>query len=613
MRSLVFATLVVPACGGSKREFSRLGQGGESTLAEGGSDPLPGSSDRTAGQVSASGNSSGGTSGNGSGESTSVVEPCSLAGELRCVGDAQAERESCANGVWAPSDSCKNGETCDSRDGSCGQVLAECLGKLPAERSCEKNVLFECGPDLQTRTSVQCEGACMEDSFSATCIPPACGDGMRTADEHCDDSGTLNGDGCSSACKLEPVAVVAGGQQTCALSSNGDLRCWGDNAFGELGLGDTRSRGARSADLGAGLPAPDLGAHTVLRVAVGVDHACAILDDSTVRCWGSNVAGALGIGDTENRGDNAEEMGTALPPTSLGGSGKAVELAAGARHTCAVLSGGRVKCWGDNSYGQLGIGSTDARGDQPGEMGDTLPAVNLGPGRTAKQLSLGVSHSCAVLDTEVVKCWGNNDHGQLGRGDLDARGDDEMDMTMLTPIDLGSGVLVRVVAAGWNHTCALLSDGTIKCWGANDVGQLGLGDTLARGDEAGEMGAALPPVNLGRNATAITAGHNHTCALLDDNTVKCWGGNGLGQLGLGDTQHRGDAPNELGARVDFGEGHGVQRLSAGRAHTCALLDVGSLRCWGNNSTGQLGVGTLLSHGAAPGTMGAKLPAVNVEF
>jgi len=563
------------------------------------------------------GASAGGTASGGAVAATggSVNEACSAEGTFRCIGDAQAARESCSRSVWAAGASCASGETCDSRSGACGKVLAECMGRRPAERYCLNNALIECGPDLQTKTSMTCTGRCIEGSTGAGCASPACGDSVRTADERCDDGNTANGDGCSGACKLEPFAVVAGGQQSCALTSTGVMRCWGDNVAGELGLGDKRARGTRSSDLGAALPAPDLGAHTVQRVALGLDHACAILEDATVRCWGSNLAGRLGQGDTTNRGDDPNEMGATLPVTMLGGSGKSIEIAAGEAHTCAILSGGRVKCWGDNSFGQLGIGNKNAQGDQPAEMGDTLPAVDLGPGRTATQLSLGVSHSCAVLDTELVKCWGNNEHGQLGRGDVDARGDDDGEMGMLTPIDLGSGVLVRAVAAGWNHTCALLKDGTVKCWGANDLGQLGLGDTQARGDGPGEMGTALSAVNLGRSAVAISAGYNHTCALLDDKTVKCWGGNGLGQLGLGDTQHRGDAADELGARlsgVDLGA-RSVRSLSAARAHTCALLEGGSLRCWGNNASGQLGIGNVESHGAAPNTMGNALPAVNLEF
>jgi cysteine-rich repeat protein len=572
------------------------------------------------------GSGSGGGSGGGGGSSLSTggmqplesdggspSESCENEGAFRCMGEAQTGRETCAKGIWSAGASCASDETCTAASGTCGKILAECTGRRAGERYCQSNALVECGPDLQTKTTMACSGKCAEDSGSSACVPPACGDGVRTSDEACDDGNTTSGDGCSAACKLEPVEVISGGQQACALATTGALRCWGDNASGELGLGDKRSRGTLSTDMGAALKGPDLGSHTVKRVATGLDHTCAILDDSSLRCWGSNGSGRLGQGDTTNRGDDSGEMGAALPVTSLGNGITVADVAAGETHTCAILTGGRVKCWGDNTYGQLGIGSTDAQGDQAGEMGDTLPAVNLGPGRTAKQISLGVGFTCVVLDTELVKCWGNNDHGQLGRGDLDARGDDPSEMGSLTPIDLGSGVLVRTVAAGWNHTCALLKDGSVKCWGANDLGQLGLGDTRQRGDEPGEMGTALGSVNLGRSAIAIAAGYNHTCALLDDKTVKCWGGNGLGQLGLGDTNHRGDAPDELGAKVDLGSGANVRSLRAGKTHTCALLEGGTLRCWGNNAVGQLGVGSTTNHGATSGTMGSALPAVNLEF
>jgi E3 ubiquitin-protein ligase HERC3 len=147
---------------------------------------------------------------------------------------------------------------------------------------------------------------------------------------------------------------------------------------------------------------------------------------------------------------------------------------------------------------ELGLGDTSDRGDEPLEMGDDLPAVDLGTDRTARALAAGAEHTCALLDDGTVKCWGSNFVGQVGLGDIDHRGDGPLEMgDNLPAVDLGTGRTAQALAAGEYHTCALLDDGTVKCWGGNDYGELGLGDTNGRGDAPGEMGDALPAINLG--------------------------------------------------------------------------------------------------------------------
>ena len=336
------------------------------------------------------------------------------------------------------------------------------------------------------------------------------------------------------------------------ILDDGSVKCWGHNGRGQLGYGDTQSRGDGADEMGDNLPTVDLGlGRSAKFIASGGEHTCAILEDGGVKCWGRNDEGQLGYGDIQHRGDGAGEMGDNLEAVYFTPTVKTI--AAGRTHTCALLYDGSVKCWGGNTKGQLGLGDTQNRGAGAGEMGDNLPTVDLGPGRSAKSIATRHEHVCAILDDDSVKCWGGNDYGQLGYGDTQNRGDCDT----LPAIDLASGRSAKFIAAGGYHTCAILDDGSVKCWGRNYYGQLGYGDTQNRGDGAGEMGDNLPSVDLGpgRSAKFISASKLHTCVQLDDGSVKCWGGNNYGQLGLGNTQNRGDAPHQMGddlTAVDLG-------------------------------------------------------------
>ena len=156
----------------------------------------------------------------------------------------------------------------------------------------------------------------------------------------------------------------------------------------------------------------------------GSAQSCFMLDNGSVKCWGKNNLGQLGLGDTINRGDNSSEMGDNLTAIDLGNGRTATAIAAGNHHTCAILDNASIKCWGSNASGQLGLGNTSNRGDNSSEMGDNLTAIDLGNGRTAKAIATGDSHTCAILDNASIKCWGSNASGQLGLGDDDNRGDE---------------------------------------------------------------------------------------------------------------------------------------------------------------------------------------------
>ena len=356
------------------------------------------------------------------------------------------------------------------------------------------------------------------------------------------------------------------------------------------------------------------------RLASGAKHTCVILEDDTVKCWGEGDNGRLGYGDTSDRGDSAGEMGDDLPAVDLGTGKTAKQLTAGGTHTCVILDDDTVKCWGNNQYGKLGyIGETDNRGDASGEMGDDLLTVDLGSGKTAKQLATGMDHTCAILNDDTVKCWGRNDKGQLGYEDTTHRGSKAGDMgDDLPTVDLGTGKTAKQITAGLLRTCVILNDDTVKCWGRNNYGQLGYEDTDQRGDGADEMGDDLPAVDLGTGKTAkqISSGPEHTCAILNDDTVKCWGWGYLGVLGYEDYMNkRGDGADEMGddlPAVDLGTGYTAKQIVAGQGYTtCVILNDDKMKCWGHNGYGQLGIEDNHNRGDHANEMGDDLPVIDL--
>ena len=245
-------------------------------------------------------------------------------------------------------------------------------------------------------------------------------------------------------------------------------------------------------------------------------------------------------------------------------------LATGAEHTCAVTSAGGVQCWGNNNVGQLGTGTMTA---------SPLPTDVLGLDRRIAAVAAGAWHSCALTTTGGVICWGDNLNGQLGNGKT----------TIATaPVDvvgLTSGVVA--IAAGSFHTCALTDTGGVKCWGSNHYGQLGDGGTTDRTTPVDVIG-------LTGGVRAITAGSGHSCAVIDDDTAKCWGANWLGQLGKGNTSSQ---PSPVPTTVT-GLNPGVSMISAGGNTTCAVVS-GGAQCWGNGRDGQLGNGASLIYKTTP--------------
>ena len=339
-------------------------------------------------------------------------------------------------------------------------------------------------------------------------------------------------------------AISGGDYSTCALVRGQAVDCWGDAAYGQLGDGRHASS-LTPVHVNLGKQAESL--------AVGGSHACALLSNRTVACWGANVHGELGDG---SRTDSAT-------PVPVDGIRDAAAIASGVAHSCAVVAGG-VRCWGSNSNGQLGDGTTND---------SDRPVAVQGLHGTVRAIAAGLAHTCALLADGSVACWGSNANGELGNG---------------TTVDSSTAVAVTglsgpaaAIDAGDAHTCALIQDGTVQCWGWNIEGQLGNGG-------GSDSDTPVQVAGLKTRATAIATGGSHTCALLATGGVECWGANLYGQLGNGTTS---DSASPVPVS---GLASGVMSIGAGLYHSCALLDGGSATCWGWNQQGQLGNGTTTS-------------------
>jgi alpha-tubulin suppressor-like RCC1 family protein len=312
---------------------------------------------------------------------------------------------------------------------------------------------------------------------------------------------------------------------------------------------------------GGNATGPEAGACVTTHLARGVgNHGCAVRDDGSLLCWGDNFAGQLGDGTTTPR---------ASPVLVAVGGGAAVttQVATGTAHTCARRSDGSLWCWGDNSAGQLGDGSTLSRATP-------MPVAALG--NSVLEVAAGDDHTCARRDDGTVSCWGDNQRGQVGDSSATRR---------LAPVAITAlGTTVRELSAGHVHTCARRGDGSLWCWGENGAGQLGDGTTMRRP-------APVPVTTLGTTVAAVAAGGFHTCARRNDGSVWCWGNNDQGALGDGSTMTR------LEPVPVPGIGTRATQLSAGEGHTCARRDDATLWCWGDNQFGQVGDGTMANRTA----------------
>ncbi len=340
--------------------------------------------------------------------------------------------------------------------------------------------------------------------------------------------------------EFRATKISAGGSHTCAITPSGGVKCWGANWGGQLGDSSTTQRST---------PNSVMNLSGVVSVSAGQDHTCAITSTGALKCWGANWGGALGDGTQTNKslpvtvfssgianvsagngytcavttagaakcwGWNDEgQVGDGsrtfrLTPTDVYSSGANVaSIHTGYNHTCAITTGGAIKCWGFNGYGKLGDGTMVSK---------TYPVFISTQIYGVADVSLGGDHTCALTLEGGVKCWGSGDYGQIGWG---------MAMGSTTPVDvvgLTSGV--AMVSTKSNHTCAVTTGGAVKCWGNNVLGQLG--DSTRK-----RRVSPVDVVDLSSGVVEVVAGNDHSCARTSTGVIKCWGNNGSGELGDG--------------------------------------------------------------------------------
>ncbi|MCL2449986.1 MAG: hypothetical protein FWD17_13650 [Polyangiaceae bacterium] len=380
----------------------------------------------------------------------------------------------------------------------------------------------------------------------------------------------------SEACPASPPPgpqIAAGAFATCALHPEGQVECWGNDSVGQLGDGAQNTFST--------VPVAVRGMTGAVAITQGNSHGCALTASGTVACWGDNELGELGVGSTagpETCASGLFSTPCSTVPVTVPGLDGVSGISAGSHHTCAVLATGSVVCWGDNTGGKLGDGTTTTRPSPVAVVGVTQ----------ALSVSAGLNHTCALLRSGAVQCWGDNSLGEIGDGTTTPR---------TTPVTVFGIANATGVSAGFGFTCATLATGTAECWGVNAAGQLGVGSTTGPSTCA-SVACSPTPVAVAGLTKAVAIGANgdsnagHACALLSNGGVQCWGDNSLGEIGDGTTTSRTLPVNVAG----IGSATGI---AVGGEHTCALLEGGAAECWGSTSLGQVGDGTSTGPDACP--------------
>ncbi|MBF0286971.1 MAG: hypothetical protein HQM14_04065 [SAR324 cluster bacterium] len=280
-------------------------------------------------------------------------------------------------------------------------------------------------------------------------------------------------------------------------------------------------------------------------IAAGREHTCAVLEGRNLLCWGKGNQGQIGNGSTED----------IRTPVAVPGINNAAQVSLGEDHSCVLLNNGSLKCWGRGSEGQLGNGSTNSI---------TTP-VDVSGIANATHIALGWKHSCAIISGGTVRCWGEGSYGKLGNGSTSNQSN---------PVIVSGLSNVTQLSLGFDHSCALIGNGSVQCWGRGNWGQLGGSDFTDRHTPSTVLGVS--------NISQIAVGGPHTCALSSSGSIKCWGNNHYGELGNGEFH----LATRVAASVS-GISNAIQ-IDVGEFHSCALLNNGTMKCWGLGRDGQLG-------------------------
>lgn len=449
-----------------------------------------------------------------------------------------------------------------------------------------------------------CDGVTCDEGLAChdgMCVPSLCGNGQVDPGEACDDDDLDGDDGCEPDCTLSTgaAAIAAGRDHTCAVTFDQVLRCWGAGVDGGTVQGNEEDIGDNEPAMD-GMDVPIGG--PVRTIALGAAFGCALLDNGHVRCFGSNANGRLGLGmapaDMPAIGDEAGEVPLDVP---LGVT--AQFLAVGDAHACAVLEGGSLRCWGAGGKGRLGYGPDAFTGMDVGDDETPLDITNpIAVGGQVRAVAAGVEHTCALLVSGEVRCWGAASEGRLGiPGQMTDVGAGE-DPESVPVLDFGGQDATAIAAAG-HHTCAVVGDqDELWCWGNGGQGRLGTGSTT---------NATVPTrIEIGGRVHGVELGAAHTCLVLDDvvfgdemfaRALRCFGQGDLGRLGSADVDDLGDdaatvpamlPPVELVGRASAR----VLQVAAGDLHTCARVQGGAVRCWGSGANGRLGYGDVADIG-----------------
>jgi len=355
-----------------------------------------------------------------------------------------------------------------------------------------------------------------------------------------------------SGSQIQSVTIpIFGNQNTCAITNDGVVKCWGSNQYGQLGQGQA----SVSVQIPTSIyPHPT---SSGLSVSTSEKFSCAVFQNGNGYCWGYGDS-RLGIGASSSQMSPAQ-----LPlPTGV----NLLKISTGDAHGCALTSNGNVLCWGSNEQGQLGIGQTMSY--------HSTPTYTTSFGRNVTGIDLGSYHGCGIMDNGLVKCWGWNNQGQLGDGTTSTRTSPSQTSSF------GNNRTAIQVSGGYQHTCAVLDNGSIACWGWNQYGQLGDGTTSLR-----TTPKLVSGFGANRTAISVSAGQYATCAVTSLGELYCWGNSGNGVFWDGTTTRL-----EPELMPSFGYNSKVLDIMMGQSHACATIRHGFLSCWGSNGNSQLGDG-----------------------